>query len=138
MAIFRPVVQKKRTDNAYLVYIRCTHDRKVAYIKTPYYIESSKVKNGEIKNEDIVLECAVTIKQYRKKLIESENDINKLDVNEIVNYLTEKKEGIPFIPYAKEYIRKLSKEGRDNSANNYSIVLRPFANQRSELKNMLF
>lgn len=129
MAVFKAVVRTKRSDNTYLVYIRCTHNRKVAYIKTPYYIDSSKVKNGEIKDDDVNLECAIIIKQYRKKLLEYEYDIKEINVKEICDYLVHKNNEIPFLPYANEFIRKLSKQGRHNSANNYLIALRSFINE---------
>lgn len=133
MAVFKAVIRNKISDNTYLIYIRCTHNRKVAYIKTAYYVEASKVKDGEIKDNDVNIECAAIIRQYRKRLLEIDQDIDVLGLEDIVNLLTEKKGGIPFVPFANGYIRKLSKAGKWNSANNYSIALRSFIKECGEI-----
>lgn len=47
MATFKAVVRTKRTDNTYLVYIRCTHNRKIEYIKTDMYVSEKKIKKAK-------------------------------------------------------------------------------------------
>jgi len=51
MATFKAVARYLRTDGYYLIYIRCTHNRKAEYIKTDKYIHHKKVENGEIKDK---------------------------------------------------------------------------------------
>lgn len=45
MATFKTVIvsQNQRSDGTYNVKIRVTHDRKVKYISTPFYVLSSEV-----------------------------------------------------------------------------------------------
>ena len=49
MATFRPCVQKQRADGFYPVYIRVTHDRRTAFMKTTKVVEKSVTKNNEIR-----------------------------------------------------------------------------------------
>lgn len=67
MATFKAVTRTKRTDSTYLVYIRCTHNRKIEYIKTDWYIHENKAKKGEITDQDILGRCAIKIKGFRDK-----------------------------------------------------------------------
>ena len=51
MATLRPCVQKLRTDGFYPVYIRVTHERKIAYIKTDKVVSKKDVtKKKEIRD----------------------------------------------------------------------------------------
>jgi hypothetical protein len=38
MATFKSVIRKKSANGIHRVYIRCTHNRQIDYIKTDYYI----------------------------------------------------------------------------------------------------
>ncbi|MFV0584579.1 MAG: Arm DNA-binding domain-containing protein, partial [Parabacteroides gordonii] len=52
MATFKAVVQKKRSDGTYPIYIRVTHNRSLVYLKTDMYVHESKVDGKkEIKDQ---------------------------------------------------------------------------------------
>jgi len=124
MAIFKAVVQKPRSDGSYLVYIRCTHNRKLAFIKTDKYVEAKKVKGSEIKDQNILIEIAVRIKKYRDKLLTQ--DTENWDVKDVVEFIQQGKTGISFFTFCDIFLQKLSKEGRDNSYRGYMATINSF------------
>lgn len=124
MATFKACVQKKREDGMYLVYIRCTHNRKVAYIKTDMYIPSKKIKDGEIVDSEINGKCYVKIMSWNEKL--NKEDISDWNVKEIVRYITENDENISFSNYCRQFIERMINEGREKSASNYTCAVKSF------------
>ena len=123
MATFKPVVRKKRADGTYLVFIRCTHDRKVTHFKTDMYAVEKDIKNGEIINQDILAKCLLKISEYRKSLNLYEDEFTVGDIGEIIN---PQKRKIPFEPFADEYILKMRSDGRKKPADNYQCALNSF------------
>lgn len=117
MATFKAVVRTKRTDGTYLVYIRCTHNRKIEYIKTDMYVSEKKIKKGEIADIDINGRCAITIMEWQTKL--NREDISSWSVKDVVSFLENDNTSIPFIPYCQKFIDKMINEGREKSASNY-------------------
>lgn len=124
MATFKPIIRTKRTDGTYLVYIRCTHNRKIEYIKTSYYIFSSQLKKNEIIDYDIIGKCAVNIKEWNDRL--NREDIDNWNVKEVVDFITQGKEDISFSNYCIQFINKMINEGRGKSASNYQCAVKSF------------
>lgn len=125
MATFKAEIRTKRTDGLYLVYIRVTHNRKNAYIKTDWYVRSSKVKEGVITDQTVLGQCAIKIKGYLDKLNNAE-DVNSWSVKEVVDFLKTEYSKIPFIPYCQKFIDKMVNEGREKSASNYKCAKKSF------------
>lgn len=124
MATFKPVIRSKRTDGTYLVYIRCTHNRKIDYIKTSHYIFSSQLKKNEIIDYDIIGKCAIKIKEWNERL--NREDIDNWNVKEVVDFITQGKEDISFSNYCIQFINKMINEGRGKSASNYQCAVKSF------------
>lgn len=124
MATFKPAVRTKRSDNTYLVYIRCTHNRKIEYIKTDMYISEKKIKKGTINDNDVVGKCAIKIKEWNDKL--NREDIDNWSVKEIIDFLTQGRDGISFSNYCQKFIEKMINEGREKSASNYQCAVKSF------------
>ena len=126
MATFKTVVQKMRSDNTYPIYIRVTHNREIAYIKTEKYALSKKVKNGIISDTNIITDCASLINDYTDRL--NKEKIGDWSVKDVVKFLKQGSSDILFKEYADGHIKAMSKSGRDYSAENYSIALKSFLN----------
>lgn len=124
MATFKATVQKKREDGMYLVYIRCTHNRKIAYIKTDMYISDKQIKKGDIKDFDVIAKCAIKIKEWNERL--NREDIDNWNVKEVVDFITQGKEDISFSNYCIQFIDNMINEGRDKSASNYQCAIKSF------------
>lgn len=117
MATFKPVVRNIREDKTYLVYIRCTHNRKISYIKTDMYISEKKVKKGNIEDFDVIGKCAIKISEWQDRL--NREEIGNWTVDEVVDFITSGSTKIPFIPYCQKFIDNMINEGRGKSASNY-------------------
>lgn len=124
MATFKAVTRSKRSDGTYLVYIRCTHNRKIDYIKTDYYIVADKYVDGEITDKIVSGNCTIKIRDYMVKL--NFEDITNWTVKEVVDFLTCESDTIKFIPYCIKFIDQLVNEGRGKSASNYKCAVKSF------------
>lgn len=124
MATFKADVQKKRKDGLYVVYIRCTHNRSVQYIKTDMYVTDKNVVKGQIKDQIVLGKCAIMIAEYLKKL-NFENTTN-WTVKEVIDFIMADNTQIPFVPYCKEYISNLRNKGKKRTADSYEDALRSF------------
>lgn len=124
MATFKPVIRSKRTDGTYLVYIRCTHNRKIEYIKTSHYIFSSQLKKNEIIDYDIIGKCAIKIKEWNERL--NREDIDNWNVKDIIEFITQENTKISFSDYCRIFIEKMINEGRCKSASNYQCAVKSF------------
>lgn len=127
---FKAELQKRRKDGTHLIYIRVTHNREKDYIKTGMYIHESKVKsddNGkklEINDAVISGKCAMKIKGYMDVL--RYEDTESWSIKEIMDLLTIGNTKIPFIPFCKQYILNMRKDGRGRTADNYENALKSF------------
>lgn len=125
MATFKPTVQKIREDGTFLVYIRCTHNRKIGYIKTDKYVSAKNVSNkGEILDTDILGICLTKITEWNKKL--NIENVATWTVQEVIQFLQQGTTDIKFIPFCLLFIERLRKEKRSISADNYEIALKSF------------
>ena len=119
------IIRNKKQDGTYRVFIRCTHNRTTEYIKTEMYINIKQTKSGEIKDYDILGICSGMIKEYKQKLMPL--NISGWTAKRVIEFVTTINNGkTPFIPFCKDYIKKLYKEERDRSAGNYDTALNSF------------
>lgn len=125
MATFKACVQKIREDGTYLVYIRCTHNREITYIKTDMYIPAKKVIKNRIEDNDIIGKCAIKINDWLRKL--NLEDTANWTVKEIIHFISLGSTKTPFISFCNKFIDNLINGGRDKSAKNYSNALSSFS-----------
>ena len=122
MATFRACVQKKRKDGFYPVYIRVTHRRETAYIKTDKMLTRRELSvTNEIKDPLVLQFCTKIILDYQNRL--NRYDIREWMVKQIVEYLTTPEEVMPFSDYARKHIDRLIDNGQKRTARNYQLAL---------------
>ena len=121
MVTFTPCIRSIRSDGYAQVYIRLTHKRRFDYIKTKFVVDTKFVKNGKIADQNIIVECAIAIKEYIDKL----NGVNleNWTINEIKTHLLRDSSAISFIAFANKFINDMIREGREGSAENYRTSL---------------
>ena len=87
MATFRITVQKQRSDGLWPVYIRVTHNRKIAYIKTSKIVDSKGlIKNTkDVKYPFVRNFLNMDIMRYVEML--NKVDASKWSVQEVIEYL---------------------------------------------------
>ena len=133
MANFKICVRKKRTDNLYPVYIRITHHRKTAYIKTEKVVDKSGIRKGEVKDTEVLSYCTNLTKAYNSKL--NQKDISLWTVNKVVNFLENEDKDISFSDYARKYIFEMaSLRKMERNSKNYKWAyqsLERFANNEN-------
>lgn len=124
MATFKVVVRSVRSDGVGLVYIRCTHNRMVAYIKTDMYLHKTKIKNKEIIDQSVLTRCLIQIDNYYQKL--NRENILSWTAKEVTDFLKSENTKIPFYPFCEKYIDKLINNGQIRNAQSYRIALNSF------------
>lgn len=121
MATFKPCVRKIRADGFYTVYIRCTHSRQAAYIKTDKMVDKKGVnKTGEVKDSFVMLYCLNQIKTYVERL--NKEDTTNWTVKEIVTYLEKADEDVCFSDYARKFKFNMDKKDMARTARNYGLA----------------
>lgn len=106
MTTFKPIVKTQRMDGFYPVYIRVTHDRKLAYIKTNKIIDPSHVTSkGELTYPVVNEYCSILIRQYNDRM--NRVDSRLWGVREVVKYLQEEEMEVCFSDYATAFIDKM-------------------------------
>lgn len=92
----RPSVQKQRADGYYPVYIRVTHERRTAFIKTNKVVDSKSVnKNKEIRDNAVLKYCMELISYYTQRL--NMQDISKWSIKEVVAFLATEETDAPTV-----------------------------------------
>ena len=124
MATFKEVVRKKRADGMYIVYIRATHNRKIAYIRTDMYVHDGHLNKGEITDQIVKAKCSIRIKEYLDKL--NMRDIESWSVQKVVEYISGG-DKVLFYPYCKEFIKDMRKDGRNKTADGYEDAIKSFS-----------
>lgn len=126
MATFKAVVlsHHKKDDGTYNVKIRVTHKRKVRYLPTPFYIESSQMTRGlRIKDQSINDKIDEKIKELREACLSIGFITNDMDVDQLVDALSIRADKMDFIQFAKGYVEELRKNGRTKTADSYSTAI---------------
>lgn len=123
MATFKISVQKQRTDGLWPVYIRVTHNRKSAFIKTSKMVDNKGLVKStkEIKDPFVRKHCDIIITDYLERL--NKVDITFWGVHDIVRFLEEGTSDICFSDYARRYKDDLYNNGQQRNAKNYELAL---------------
>ena len=122
MATLKACVRRPRKDGFWQVYIRVTHQRNVGFIKTDKMVNSSGLtKTNDIKDAFVLRYCADLIIKYNELL--NKTDINSLNVNQVIDYLTTEDDDVCFSDYARQHIKRLINNGQDRTARNYELAL---------------
>lgn len=122
MATLRPCVQKLRTDGFYPVYIRVTHERKIAYIKTDKVVSKKDVtKKKEIRDNYVLMHCTSLIEHYNKIL--NRYNIKNWSIKEILECLQTEEAEVCFSDYAKLHISRMKENGQERNAKNYQMAV---------------
>lgn len=124
MANLKACVQTKRKDGMYIVYIRVTHLRKVAYIRTSMMVNERglRKRDKEITDPFIVMQSSKLIKTYQTIL--NTVDISTWDVHEVIEFIHKGTDEISFTTYADEFITNIEKDKRMRTAKNYRLALK--------------
>ena len=135
MATFKALIlsHHKKEDGTYNVKIRVTHNRKVKYIRTSYYLTATDVskrkRNGKeeikIKNQSIIDAVDSIIMDYRKKLIPVGSSVDGWDVDRLVKYLANDTASfsLDFISYGRKYADSIIAKGKVSTGRLYHTSL---------------
>lgn len=124
MATFKAVVSPyKRLDGTYRVNIRVTHNRVHKDLPTPFYVTGEQITRSMKIKDQIVLDAVEDkIREFRS----SANNIgflaDKLDIDHFIELLTTNTDKLDFFSYAREYIERVRKEGREGTAYVYQAA----------------
>ena len=122
-----------------------THNRKIAYIATPYFVVRKELnRNYEIIDDIINTEVSNYVNSMRKTLIELGVYVESYTVKKLAEYLKIcsirgiKSETVDFISFMSDYVNEL-KEKRNGSYKSYAPALRrlkEYAGERLSFENM--
>lgn len=110
MATFKAFIRKdrQRADKTWNVLIRFTHNRKTRYIPTTMYAQKKDLTASmKIKNQQIIDKCDMLIAQYRKDIAALNLELNDMDIDAVIDYLSKKKENtaaINFTAYMSKWV----------------------------------
>lgn len=132
MPAIKPVVRKDvlNSDNKANIKIRVSHNRKVRYLSTPYYIDpkfmgpEGLIKSsypGQAKLNSALL---LLLQQYNNIIADIGPDIIYMDVNSLINKLRYQKEhGSGFLKYMRFREEQLIRERRFSYAMSYRVTI---------------
>ena len=121
MATFKATVKYQRSDGYYQVYIRVTHNAKIAYMKTDKVVDKKGVtKDKDIKDPFVMQTCGNIIAHYVEML--NKRDIKSWTVKEVVNFLEKGTSDVCFSDYARQYQAKMIQEGHARNARTYELA----------------
>jgi integrase len=121
MATIKEVVLKhhKKEDGTYNIKYRLTHNRKVTYINTNYFVGETQLKKDlTIKDKFLLSVISTDIAKYRVKLIELDGLLMLLDVKDLANRITQTEVNsvINIIEFGRQYVNELKAQGRKGTA----------------------
>lgn len=135
MATFKTLIVpgRQKQDGTYNVKIRVTHNRKVKYISTPFYVSSSEIskrkKDGKevirIKNQSVIDKTDEIIVEYKKRMLSLGMGAESWSVDRLVGFLTSSPEtfSLDFIKYGWEHGNKLIAQGKVSTGKSYHIAM---------------
>lgn len=94
MATFKAFIRKdrQRADKTWNVFIRFTHNRKTRYIPTTMYVAKKDLTASmKIKNQLVIDKCNMLILQYSKDIAALNLELNDMDVDAVIDYLSKKR-----------------------------------------------
>ena len=125
MPTFKAKIRKRRANGFHSVYILCTHNSSLSYIKTDLVVSDGGVNDkSEVTDSRVLMRVNSIICSYYDQL--QGKRVDRLTAKEIVEMLTGNgDEGISFTDFAYSYIRTLSSRGVKR-ADNYRYALNSF------------
>jgi len=135
MATFKAVVYKhhKKEDGTFNVKIRITHNRLKRHIATSRFVTKDDLTKGyKIKNQSLIDDLDIIIKNYRKACDELGEQIRDLSADKLLNYLENYKvKGdvfrLDFLKYGEDKVKELQAKGNTGNAKTYDVMLRVLA-----------
>lgn len=122
MATLKICVRSKRSDGFYPVYIRVTHHRELAYIKTDKMVNDKGItKTKEVKDPYVVGLLSPVIIDYMERL--NKKDIRNWNAKEVSDFLVSGDDDIDFSEYARKHIDRMIDRGQQRNARNYELAL---------------
>lgn len=122
MATLKAVVRRARADGFYPVYIRVTHKRDSAFIKTDKMVTKKELtKTNEIKDAFVLQYCSQRIIEYNERL--NQKNIEYWTAKEIVEFLESGNDDICFSDYARLHIARMIDNGQQRNAKNYKLAI---------------
>lgn len=136
MATFKTVVQSKRADGYYVVYIRLTHNRKVIYLKTDKMVnEKGITPKKEVKDAFVLNSCLATITGWIEKLNKVEHE--KWSAEQVRDFLQQDDDDISFSDFSRAYLDKIRGTYMPHSIKRYEAALKSLETYANK-QNILF
>ncbi len=135
MATFDSQIRKDRqkADKTWNVVIKFSHNRQTRYIPTTMYVDKRDLTSSfKIKNRIILDRCEELVRRYRNRMYELELEVNDMDIDAIVRYITAKNDNtdLSFTEWFAQWRTMTRRKGERNYAtavNAYSRFLaRPY------------
>ncbi len=115
-------VQKQRRDGFWPVYIRVTHNRKIAYIKTSKMVNAKGLNSkNEVRDPYVVRALSGTIEEWYDRL--NRKDTDAWTVHQVKEFLHHEKEDVCFSDYCRRHISRLVENGQERTSRNYRMAL---------------
>ena len=142
MATIKEVVLKhhKKEDGTYNIKYRLTHNRKITYINTNYFVGEKQLKKDfSVKDKFLLSVVSTEIAKYRVRLLELDHLLIHLDVRELANRLTHTEENfvIDIIAFGRQHVNELLNQGRKGTAHPLLTVINSlcdfFGNEKIEI-----
>lgn len=120
MLTFRAEIRKNelKKDGTYNVKIRMTHNREVKRLSTNIFVRPSDLsKSFKLKNPVFIKEADALVRQYQKICATLPLEASSYSIDEILVYIKleqEKKKGLDFIQFCKEWLEKTEIKGKKN------------------------
>lgn len=122
MATLSISVQKKRNDGFWPIYIRVTHNRQHAYIKTNKMVHDSDLgRSKEVRDPYVVQSLNKKIIEYMNRL--NRKEIGRWTVQEVAEFLKNEDEDVSFSDYARKHIARMFNNGQERNSQNYRYAL---------------
>lgn len=130
MTTFKAEISKgeRRKDGTWNIKIRITHKRKVRRYSTQMYASANDItRGGKIKNQSIIDQTDVIIKEWRTRLYTLGSRADLMQVDEVVQFLTSppEGEGIPMWAWMEAFAEKIPKK---STRGNYLWAIRSLRN----------
>ena len=126
MATFKALIRPdhKRADGMYKVYIRLTHQRKQRYLATPFYVSTDQLTRGmKIKDRSVLDKVEEKIGEYRRIADDLGFLQEQMDTDALVHALQAPKSDYDFLAFMQDYLDRMSKDGRKQTADAYRTAL---------------
>ena len=105
------------------VYLRLTHNFKVAYIKTQYVVNTDGLtRNGEVKDSYVLRKCMELIEEYAARL--NSMDTSGWKALQVKQFLVKRNANYSFTRFADSFIDRMERAGSVNNAQIYRAAMK--------------